>query len=170
MKTLKSYTDIEQSKKLAKILPIESADMRYSPPGDNMHPWIWTDTFIEKNAVPCWSLTSLLNYLREVDYFPEINADEFEVTMSITYFNDHEARLLAPVHNIKVFPIEIVLLSYEFLFFGDNFCIYGLISLYFLSITKSSISQKTFLFNCLAKLIACSTSEVQGHLYKIIKR
>ena len=113
MKTLKSYTDIEQSKKLAKILPIESADMRYSPLGDNMHPWIWTDTFIEKNAVPCWSLTSLLNYLREVDYFPEINADEFEVTMSITYFNDHEARLLAPVHNIKVKAESFIEACYE---------------------------------------------------------
>lgn len=26
---MKSYTDLEQSKKLAEILPIESADMRY---------------------------------------------------------------------------------------------------------------------------------------------
>ena len=31
MATIKSFTDIEQSKKLAKILPIESADMYYSP-------------------------------------------------------------------------------------------------------------------------------------------
>lgn len=113
METLKSYTDIEQSKELAKILPIESADMRYSPLGDNMHPWIWTDTFIEKNAVPCWSLTALLNYLREVDYFPEINADEFEVTMSITYFNDHKARPLAPVHNIKVKAESFIDACYE---------------------------------------------------------
>ena len=29
MKTLKAYTDLEQSKKLAKILPLESADMHY---------------------------------------------------------------------------------------------------------------------------------------------
>jgi hypothetical protein len=28
---MKSYTDLEQSKKLAEILPIESADMYYSP-------------------------------------------------------------------------------------------------------------------------------------------
>jgi hypothetical protein len=27
---MKSYTDLEQSKVLSKILPIESADMRYS--------------------------------------------------------------------------------------------------------------------------------------------
>ena len=60
---MKAYTDLEQSKILAKILPIESADMRYSPLGDNMHPWIWTDTFIEKNAVPCWSLAALLEQI-----------------------------------------------------------------------------------------------------------
>ena len=63
MATIKSFTSLEQSKVLAKILPIESADMRYSPLGDNMHPWIWTDTFIEKNAVPCWSLAALLDVL-----------------------------------------------------------------------------------------------------------
>ena len=113
METLKSYTDIEQSKELAKILPIESADMRYSPLGNNMHPWIWTDTFIEKDAVPCWSLASLLNYLREVDYFPEINVDEFEVTMSINYYNEDEAKPLAPVHNIKVKAESFIDACYE---------------------------------------------------------
>ena len=60
---MKSYTDLEQSKKLAEILPIESADMRYSPLGDNMHPWVWTDTFIEKDAIPCWSLAALLGVI-----------------------------------------------------------------------------------------------------------
>lgn len=30
MATIKAYTDIEQSRKLAEILPIESADMYYS--------------------------------------------------------------------------------------------------------------------------------------------
>ena len=41
---MKSYTDLEQSHKLAKILPIESADMYY-------HPY------------PCWSLAALLDVL-----------------------------------------------------------------------------------------------------------
>lgn len=30
MATIKSYTDLEQSKKLAEILPLESADMHYN--------------------------------------------------------------------------------------------------------------------------------------------
>ena len=102
MKSYKSYTDLEQSRKLVEILPKESADMRYSPLGNNMHPWVWTDTFIEKDAIPCWSLAALLNYLREVEFFPDIDADELEVIMSITYFNNHEARHLTPVHNITV--------------------------------------------------------------------
>ena len=33
MATIKSYTDIEQSRKLAKFLPIESADMYYDRGG-----------------------------------------------------------------------------------------------------------------------------------------
>ena len=67
MATIKSYTDIEQSKKLAEILPLESADMRYSQLGD-MHPWVWTNTLIEKDAIPCWSLAALLGILPFVDF------------------------------------------------------------------------------------------------------
>lgn len=59
---MKSFTDIEQSKKLAEILPIESADMRYSPLGDT-HPWFIEGDLIEADAVPCWSLAALLDVL-----------------------------------------------------------------------------------------------------------
>ena len=68
---MKSFTDVSQSKKLAEILPIESADMRYTPLGDMTHPWVWTDTFIEKDAVLCWSLAALLSVLP----YPEIWQD-----------------------------------------------------------------------------------------------
>ena len=61
---MKSYTDLQQSKKLAEILPIESADMRYAPFGD-IHPWVWNEEvkLLEKGSVPCWSLTALLGVL-----------------------------------------------------------------------------------------------------------
>lgn len=61
---MKSYTDIEQSYKLAEILPIESADMRYSPFGD-IHPWVWDEEvkLLEKGSVPCWSLAALLKVI-----------------------------------------------------------------------------------------------------------
>ena len=98
---MKAYTNLGQSKKLAEFLPLESADMIY--PTDFEYPLLW----IKKSKkdyyfIPCWSLAALLNYLREIDFFPEIDANKLEVTMSITYFNDHEARHLTPVHNITV--------------------------------------------------------------------
>ena len=73
MTTIKSYTDIEQSKKLKEILPLESADMYY--------PWYIEENrdniksghrisipsvgnFIHKvNILPCWSLAALLSVL-----------------------------------------------------------------------------------------------------------
>ena len=75
MATIKSYTDIEQSRKLAEILPLESADMNY---------WLaWSGGVSEeerntpkvgtpnKDAIKtywcsCWSLASLLGVLPEI--------------------------------------------------------------------------------------------------------
>ena len=62
MATIKSFTDISQSRKLAEILPIESADMRYAPFGDT-HPWVWDDNLLERGAIPCWSLAALLSVI-----------------------------------------------------------------------------------------------------------
>lgn len=64
MATIKSYTTIEQSRKLAEFLPIESADMRYTPIGD-IHPWIWEGNpkLLETDSTPCWSLAALLSVL-----------------------------------------------------------------------------------------------------------
>lgn len=64
MATIKSYTDIEQSKKLAEILPLESADMYYE------YGAITPDIMIGSKQdyrcyTMCWSLASLLNVLPE---------------------------------------------------------------------------------------------------------
>lgn len=76
MATIKSYTDIEQSKKLAEILPLESADMwwlyitaqgkhiamMYEEP--DPHYLARMESYEIKNAaIHCWSLTALLNVL-----------------------------------------------------------------------------------------------------------
>ena len=61
MATIKSYSDLEQSKKLAEILPLESADMCYQLPceeGDK--PLLEQGGF---GSTPCWSLASLLDIL-----------------------------------------------------------------------------------------------------------
>ena len=61
---MKSYTDLNQSKKLAEFLPLESADMRYAPFGDT-HPWVWNEEvkLLEKDSVPCWSLAALFDLI-----------------------------------------------------------------------------------------------------------
>lgn len=58
---MKSYTDLEQSKKLAEILPIESADMFYRDNGIDVK-LMWEHN-AQKVTSPCWSLSALLNVL-----------------------------------------------------------------------------------------------------------
>lgn len=62
---MKSYTDIEQSKELAKILPLESADMGwyYSHNPNAARNQMWVGTKTENADIPCWSLAALLNVL-----------------------------------------------------------------------------------------------------------
>lgn len=98
---LKSYTDIKQSKKLAEILPIESADMRYG----YIAPYDYSDRmfdggydevpypkdFLKRNPnfseneydgeFPCWSLSALLDVLK----YSSLNQD-VENKWSITYW------------------------------------------------------------------------------------
>lgn len=64
---MKSYTDIEQSKKLAEILPIESADMFYRDSDSNDVKLMW-EHVAPKVTTPCWSLAALLDVLpKEVE-------------------------------------------------------------------------------------------------------
>ena len=73
MATIKAYTDLEQSKKLAEILPLESADMFYNEEPDETYPKDIVDTkypmiiregqkhYLEEYGIPCWSLAALLS-------------------------------------------------------------------------------------------------------------
>ena len=97
MATIKSYTDIEQSKVLAKILPLESADMHYAT-------WTILDGgfIVSPNQgrtiedlqedygnqiIPCWSLASLLNLLpSEFTYYEttyEIQIRKYALTKGV---------------------------------------------------------------------------------------
>lgn len=79
MATIKAYTDLEQSRKLAEILPIESADMCWQQIYDENH--MMSDYRVELIpyrlysgiGVPCWSLASLLGVLS--DYTLQTNTD-----------------------------------------------------------------------------------------------
>ena len=69
MATIKSFTSLEQSKKLAEILPLESADMVIW--GKDLDSIAATDAqkFMsglkdrKMNYIPCWSLAALLSVL-----------------------------------------------------------------------------------------------------------
>ena len=70
---MKSYTDLEQSKKLAEILPIESADMHYATwtilDGEFVVSSNQGDTIeslqedFGNQIIPCWSLVALFEVL-----------------------------------------------------------------------------------------------------------
>ena len=81
---MKSYTDLEQSKKLAEILPIESADMCFNisqrsnmPP--LMTPYSKFNEFFNMETpdflIPCWSLAALL------DVLPDEVGDNYYLTL-----------------------------------------------------------------------------------------
>jgi hypothetical protein len=64
---MKAYTDIEQSKKLAEILPLESADMNWHElPSIGFFARAFQyklDNGATEGLFPCWSLTALLSVL-----------------------------------------------------------------------------------------------------------
>ena len=73
MATIKSYTDIEQSRKLAEILPLESADMLWEQHGAGTYvtikPWTTIGKSIGCHCLGCWSLAALLSVLPKIDNY-----------------------------------------------------------------------------------------------------
>lgn len=76
----KMYTDIDQSKKLEKILPLESADMAWysSYAKDGYSIRILNDAYPldiigeVHDDIPCWSLAALLNYIKDKCVYSEL--------------------------------------------------------------------------------------------------
>ena len=131
MATIKSYTDLEQSKKLAEILPLESADMcyiqdllagckygEYRPYIGNIIPAYGQD------KIKCWSLASLLEQLpyelcdddgnsvyleinKEDDLYQLVYTDPYENFESIEtdryeYFVDACYTLILKLHELNL--------------------------------------------------------------------
>lgn len=103
---IKSVTDIEQSKRLAEILPIESADMSYVCFGytisatDGYTNFKYTicskdnDGHCPEFNVPCWSLSALLEVIPKkvhVCLWRTQNEKEYIAGSSDTYIWDCEA-------------------------------------------------------------------------------
>ena len=90
MAAIKSFTDIEQSRKLAEILQLESADMEYLTIKENSAsvaavPFVKDDSEVEDSAyshiydrIACWSLTALLSVLpKSLIYTPNQALDGY---------------------------------------------------------------------------------------------
>ena len=86
---MKAYTDLEQSKKLAEILPLESADMYYNPRPSNEIPYVGNaNTALLQ--VPCWSLAALLDVIPEglIENYYVPNLQKENGKYSIAYGDD----------------------------------------------------------------------------------
>lgn len=115
MTTIKSFTDLEQSKKLAEILPLESADNYYSW-HDERYYVINKDCpypYSLKEKIPCWSLAALLNVLPNTKlchyddgYFCQYmnRGDEFPTYSTNEYNNPVDAcyELILKLHEFKM--------------------------------------------------------------------
>ena len=79
---MKSYTDLEQSRKLAEILPPESADYCWGIDDETLHynsspyPCAWKDYTCKEYYIPCWSLTALFKLLPKSARLEKGNATE----------------------------------------------------------------------------------------------
>lgn len=105
MAIIKSYTDLEQSKKLAEILPLESADMIWilaNPDLPMIKAIAYEDS--EKNSkyfevLPAWSLAALRNLLpvgikvNENTYLFESH-NTFDKSWVYRYYNEDDTSYL----------------------------------------------------------------------------
>ena len=78
MATIRAYTTIEQSRKLAEILPHETADMCYKCIEDDPYDIVlrpfseWREEYKgllvnkEADVIPCWSLAAMLGVLPKI--------------------------------------------------------------------------------------------------------
>ena len=77
---MKAFTSLEQSKKLAEILPIESADMWWREVTYGFYhieaeiPKGWYS--VPPKGIPCWSLAALLEVLPERVYVPYLQKED----------------------------------------------------------------------------------------------
>lgn len=68
---MKAFADIKQSKKLAEILPIDSADMYFEPSAgfctEPSEVKVGDIKYAHPRSVPCWSLAALVEQLPAIE-------------------------------------------------------------------------------------------------------
>jgi len=110
MATIKSFTSFEQSKKLAEILPLESADMvllheepyeTSNSKFDGLHQTLcvpfskydksWRQKYKNISYFPCWSLAALLGVLPEYNLQKTDWGNKTEYKIVVTVNEDNYA-------------------------------------------------------------------------------
>lgn len=107
---MKGYTDLEQSKKLAEILPLESADMEYLTINETDSligtvPFVKDNSEVEDssynynyNRIACWSLAALLGVLSKTAH----SIDE-DGSVSLGSYKNIEWGLCLTNTNVELF-------------------------------------------------------------------
>lgn len=90
---MKNYTDLEQSKKLAELLPIDSADAHYwCKDGNDLR--LGGGFSIDKELdIPAWSIGALLDYIKD-------KCGYYELVYLSNTSNNHGNRL-TDVHRLS---------------------------------------------------------------------
>ena len=95
MATIKAFTSLEQSRKLAEILPLESADMLWEQHGAEPYvtikPWTTIGKSIGCHCLSCWSLASLLGVLPEYNHQKTDWGNKTEYKIVVTINEDNYA-------------------------------------------------------------------------------
>lgn len=107
---MKAYTDLEQSKRLAEILPMGSADMYYHNrvdiPDNLPLPIEWKRGLpLLSQEIPCWSLAALLRALpKNLDIGRPVLATNYRGYYWIEYFDEYmkETNLTSKIYNNPV--------------------------------------------------------------------
>ena len=103
----KAFTSLEQSRKLAEILPLESADMYYEWPNKKIH---FKDDKYNGMGGSCWSLAALLGvlpndtsllyfddaYQMVYDKKPYVISDKFDNPVDACY------EIITKLHELKM--------------------------------------------------------------------
>ena len=117
MATIKSYTDIEQSKVLAEILPLDSADYfykycigHYNSIYYRLETYPYNKGANKNHDIPCWSLAALLSVLPDYTLQTNTNGTVFVVSekekpiMSNDYDNPVDAcvAMIEKLHELNL--------------------------------------------------------------------
>ena len=96
MATIKSYSDLQQSKKLAEILPLESADMCWCLATKGNPKAMFNEGYNEYGdfELPCWSLSALISIIPQELFYGEyiINITEGCDNRWVLTYDHHENR------------------------------------------------------------------------------